>query len=239
VDVIETLPPAPPALVDERLLPADLRQPAVAVAAGCAALLALLSALVVGTSTETPFDAYVERVIAGHHALRSQWPGLAIVAGEPVTVVTVAAVLAVWCAWRRRWRAAVMVVLGPGLTGLAETILKPVVGRSIPTGALAFPSGHTAGATAVGLVVSLVIAGYARRRRELWVLVGAVLTASGAAVVAVGLVAEHAHYPTDTIGGFCMAVVVTGVAAIVVDGVAEALRTRRARSVDSRALPHP
>lgn len=220
MNVIDTLLPTRRTPLEDRLLPADLRRPAAAAAAGCAALLVLLAVIVAGTATATPFDTWVEQVIASHHVLRGQGPSLAIVAGEPVTVVVVAFLASAWCASGRRWRSAALMVLGPGLTGLAETILKPVLGRTIHIGALAFPSGHTAGATALGLALTLVIAGYVRQRRELWILVGVLLSASGAAVVAVGLVAERAHYPTDTIGGFCLALTMTVATAAGIDRVA-------------------
>lgn len=229
--VIDTLGPTRDTPVDGPLLPTALRRPAVGVAAACAALLAALAVVVAGTSTATPVDAWAQRIVATHHALHGQWPSLAVVAGEPVTVVAVACVLAAWCARRRRWRSAVLAVLAPGLTGLLETGLKPLVGRTIATGALSFPSGHTAGATALGLTVTLVIAGGAQQRRELWVLVGTFLTGAGAVAVAVGLVAEHAHYPTDTIGGFCLAAATTVGCALAVDRAGRAApHARRWRS---------
>ena len=202
------------------VLPAALRRPALLLAAGCAAVLTLLAFLVAGTSTATPFDAWVERVIATHHTLHSQWTGWAIVVGEPVTVIAGAVLLAGWCLRTGRRPLAAVVVLGPGLTGLAETVLKPVVGRTIADGSLAFPSGHTAGATALGLAAALVIAAVVRERRAEWLTGLTVVTAVGAGTVALGLIGEHAHYPTDTIGGLCLAVVVTVLTVLGVDRVA-------------------
>ncbi|GEL24224.1 membrane protein [Pseudonocardia sulfidoxydans NBRC 16205] len=211
-------PPAPsPVLVDPRLLPTGLRRSAAVVAAGCAVALVLLGVLVAHTAAPTSFDAWGEHLVRGLHVLPDGWTDVAVAAGEPVFVVAVAVLVGAWCAWRRRWRPAAVVVAGPGLTGIAELVLKPLVGRTIATGDLAFPSGHTAGATALVLALTLVVAGVVRERRVLALTVGALLTVAVAVVVAVGLVAERAHYPTDTIGGFCLAVVMTVVAAAAID----------------------
>ncbi len=217
--VIETLPPSA-AVTRQDVLPAALRRPALLLAAGCAAVLAVLAFLVAGTSTATPFDGWVERVIATHHTLHAPWTGWAIVVGEPATVIAGAVLLAGWCLRTGRRPLAAVVVLGPGLTGLAETILKPVVGRTIADGSLAFPSGHTAGATALGLAAALVVAAVVRERRAAWLTGLTVVTAVGAGTVALGLIGEHAHYPTDTIGGLCLAVVVTVLTVLGVDRVA-------------------
>ena len=214
-------PPAPPATITATpLMPAGLRRPAVVVAARCAVLLGVLAVLVGRTSAPTSFDAWGEHLVRGLHVLPSGWTDVAVAPGEPVSVVAVAVLVAAWCTWKRHWRPAAIVVAGPGLTGIAELVLKPVVGRTIPSGDLAFPSGHTAGATALVLALTLVVAGVVRERRELALTVGALATVAVAVVVAVGLVAERAHYPTDTIGGFCLAVLMTVVAAAAVDRVA-------------------
>jgi undecaprenyl-diphosphatase len=180
-------------------------------------VLAVLAFLVAGTASATPFDAWVERVIATHHTLHAQWTGWAIVVGEPATVIGCTVLLAAWCLRTGRRPLAAVVVLGPGLTGLAETVLKPVVGRTIADGSLAFPSGHTAGATALGLAAALVVAAVVRERRAAWLTGLTLVTAVGAGTVALGLIGEHAHYPTDTIGGLCLAVVVTVLTVLGVD----------------------
>ncbi|ODU06393.1 MAG: hypothetical protein ABS81_04600 [Pseudonocardia sp. SCN 72-86] len=220
-------PPAPsPVLVGSPLLPAGVRRPAVLIAAGGAVVLVVLAFLVGHTSAPTAFDTWGERLVRGLHALPSGWTDIAVAPGEPVFVVAVAVLVGAWCAWKRQWRPAAVMVGGPGLTGLAELVLKPIVGRTIPSGDLAFPSGHTAGATALVLALTLVAAGVVRECREVVLAVGALATVAVAVVVAVGLVAERAHYPTDTIGGFCLAVVTTVVATLAVDRIADRRRAR-------------
>ena len=44
-------------------------------------------------------------------------------------------------------------------------------------------------------------------------------TVAAAGLVGAGLVAEHAHYATDVLGGFCVAVAATAVAALAIDAV--------------------
>lgn len=214
-------PPAPsPARVGSQLLPENLRRPVASVAAGCSVVLVVLAVLLGHTSTPTAFDTWGQHLVRGLHALPTGWTDVAVAPGEPVFVVAVAVLVAAWCTWKRHWRPATIVVAGPGLTGIAELVLKPLVGRTIATGDLAFPSGHTAGATALVLALTLVVAGVVRERRELALTVGVLATVAVAMIVAVGLVAERAHYPTDTIGGFCLAVAVTVVATLVIDRVA-------------------
>jgi membrane-associated phospholipid phosphatase len=236
VDVIGTLErPA----VAAPALPTTLRGPAVALAGLAAVVLAVVGWLVAGTTSANAVDLWAERLIAAHHSLRGALPQLAVVVGEPVTVVVCAALLAGWCLYRRRPALAAVAVLGPGFTGLAETVIKPIVGRTLSGGAgvdLAFPSGHTAGATALGLAVAVVVAGLVREHRELWLLALTAATFSGAAIVAVGLVDERAHYPTDTLGGLCLAVVTTVLTAVAVDAVAARRNRRRQNPVtQSRA----
>jgi undecaprenyl-diphosphatase len=228
VDGVIVTPPAPSSvLADPRLLPAGLRRPAVVVAAGSAVVLGLLALLVGHTSAPTAFDVWGEHLVRGLHVLPDGWTDIAVAAGDPVFVVAVAVVVAAWCAWRRQWRPAAVVVAGPGLTGVAELVLKALVGRTIGAGDLAFPSGHTAGSAALVLALTLVVAAVLQGRREPVLAVGALAGVAVAVVVAVGLVAERAHYPTDTIGGFSLAVVMSIVAALAIDGFADARRGRR------------
>jgi undecaprenyl-diphosphatase len=112
-------------------------------------------------------------------------------------------------------------VAAPAATGAVTTLLKALVGRTLD-GDLALPSGHTAGVTAVSLVLALLLVD----------LVGTPLPAPVAAmvvllpvlavpgVVALALVATGSHYATDTVAGFCTAVAVTLALGLVLDGPA-------------------
>jgi undecaprenyl-diphosphatase len=113
----------------------------------------------------------------------------------------------------------VLAIVGPGLTGMCTTFLKPVLGRTIGEG-FAFPSGHTGGATSLGLVAALLIISLIRpsRGRALLILAASSLVSGGS--VGAAMVALNAHYPTDTIGGFCTAIVVVCGGALLLDRLA-------------------
>jgi undecaprenyl-diphosphatase len=113
---------------------------------------------------------------------------------------------------------AVLAIVGPGLTGVATTTLKPIIGRTID-GDFAYPSGHTGGATALGVVAALLLIAVLRTTTR----TSALLIAAGALVsggtMALALVADRAHYATDTLGGFCVAVAVVLTSALAIERI--------------------
>lgn len=147
--------------------------------------------------------------------------------GEPVgaTMSVLAAVAA--CLLLRRPRAAVLVVAGSGATVATTTLLKPLMGRTIHGGYLSYPSGHTAFLSALALMVALLAAGRLGLGRAAGTAL--VLAASLVAGAAMGWaqVVTGAHYPTDTLGGWCTALVVAPATAWLVDRIADDGRWRR------------
>ena len=146
----------------------------------------------------------------------------AIGLGSPGFVVVAAASLAGLALLLRRPRVAVLAVVGPGLTGVATTALKPLIGRTIDGDGFAFPSGHTGGAVSLGRVAAVRLIGavpVVRPRAALAVRAGTVLLAGG--VVGAGMVRIGAHYATDTIGGFCAALALGLGAAMAIDRIAD------------------
>ncbi|WP_345744520.1 phosphatase PAP2 family protein [Streptomyces sp. ODS28] len=148
--------------------------------------------------------------------------------GEPLGAAVLLAALVAGCLLLRRPRAAVLVVAGAGVTVVTATVLKYVVGRTIH-GAdnLSYPSGHTAFATALALVLALLAtggSGLGRAASTVWVLAAALVAgaAMGWAQVALG-----AHYPTDVLGGWCTALAVVPAVAWLVDRVADGRAGRR------------
>ncbi|RSM65782.1 hypothetical protein DMH03_01100 [Amycolatopsis sp. WAC 01376] len=138
-------------------------------------------------------------------------------AGEPLGAIVVIALFGWVCVRHRRPRTAILLVVASGVTVALTTALKPLTGRLIHGEFLSYPSGHTAFAVTVATVVALLVIDV----RDLgavagaWVLVGLVAfsgLAMGWAEVALG-----AHYPTDTFGGFGVAVAVVPVVAWAVD----------------------
>ncbi|WP_405484623.1 phosphatase PAP2 family protein [Streptomyces sp. NBC_00009] len=126
-------------------------------------------------------------------------------------------------------RAAVLVVAGVALTVGTTTLLKHVVGRTIHgDDNLSYPSGHTAFATALALVVALLATG----RLGLGMTAGISLVLGAALVAGAAMgwaqVVLGAHYPTDALGGWCTALVVIPATAWLVDRTADRLEDRTA-----------
>jgi membrane-associated phospholipid phosphatase len=107
------------------------------------------------------------------------------------------------------------------LTGLLTTGLKPVVDRTIHGDNLAFPSGHTASSVAIALVVALLLVELLRAGPVATFLLVAALPVAAGAVMALTQVAMDAHYPTDTVGGFCVAVAAAIASALLIDRAAD------------------
>jgi undecaprenyl-diphosphatase len=209
------------------LLPGPLRRPVALVVAAAAVTFVGLAVRYAGTSTASGVDARVDSVVdplgSAHQWLIKHTAAL----GSPPYVAVLALVLSVTCLLLGRRRLAVLAVVGPGLTGVCTTLLKPVLGRTFD-GWYAFPSGHTGGATSLGLVVALLLISLLRPGRG-----GALaILATGALVVGGGvgaaMVASNLHYPTDTLGGFCAAVIVVFGAALTLDRVLGSRRPRHA-----------
>ncbi|MFC5996714.1 phosphatase PAP2 family protein [Pseudonocardia hispaniensis] len=221
-------PPPPP------VLPVPMRRP-MAILAGLAGIVVTVLAVhYAGTATAGPLD---QRLRAGVWNLFGRArPGALVLDlfGEPVVAALLVAALAALCLALRRRALAVVALVGPALTGVATTTLKPVVGRTIHGGHLAYPSGHTATVTALALVGMLLVASLVRSGRAVGLLL--VLGGAGAAgaVMAVAQIVLDAHYPTDTVGGFAVALAVVPATALLVDRFAARWRWLRSPTDASR-----
>ena len=152
-------------------------------------------------------------------------PGLGAIvigtAGDPLWVAVLTGLLAAACLALGRRRLAVVAVVGVGMTGIVTTALKQVVGRTIHEGFLSYPSGHTAAATVLTLVMMLLLISLLEAGRLpglLLILIGTGTAGSGMALAQVVL---DVHYATDTLGGFCTALVVVPATAFLVDRLAD------------------
>jgi undecaprenyl-diphosphatase len=210
-------------------LPASLRRAAAWVAAVAAVAVGAIGVRYEGLSRSTRTDRVLDRAVQSSVPDKERLFSLIHYLGNPRSVIVLAGLLAVLAFVLCRRRLAVLAVLGPGLTGVATTVLKPVFDRTL-SGAPAYPSGHTAALTALAIVTALLLVSLIRVG-TVWkaVLVGLAALGAGLAM-AVTLTVLNIHYPTDTIGGFGTAVAVVLAAALVLDRVAEARRPPALRS---------
>ncbi|MFR9805592.1 hypothetical protein ACL02T_25400 [Pseudonocardia sp. RS010] len=152
-------PHAPPAV------PEHLRRPA-AVAVGLATVVfALLGVRYAGERGHGVLDGRAESLVdslaSAHLWLLWRFSEL----GSPPLVVFAAFALCGLCLALGRRRLAVVAIVGPGLTGVATTFLKPAIGRTMEFGGFAYPSGHTGGATSIALVAALLLVSLVRPGR--------------------------------------------------------------------------
>ncbi|MER5931804.1 phosphatase PAP2 family protein [Streptomyces sp. NPDC002054] len=194
------------------------------VAALAALVVVVLGVLYAGDSRPGRVDERVGAVVDGVRP--APWRHVALATdflGEPAGAAALVAVTVAGCLLLRHPRAAVLLVVGAGLTVGTTTLLKPLAGRTINGGYLSYPSGHTAFLTVFALVVALLATGrlgLGRTAGTMLVLAAALVAgaAMGWAQVALG-----AHYPTDALGGWCTALAVTPATAWLVDRVADAM----------------
>jgi membrane-associated phospholipid phosphatase len=208
-------PANPPALA-----PA-LRRPIAVVAILAAVALSAFAVRYSGEAAPGRLDMWAQTAVEG------LWPqpglGTIVIAtmGDPLSVVVLTVLMAAACLRLGRRRLAVVAVAGVGMTGIVTTALKPVVGRTIHGEFLAYPSGHTAAATVLTLVVALLLVDLLEMRRLPGVLLILATTGVAGSAMALTQVIQGTHYATDTVGGFCAAVVIVPATAILVDRFAE------------------
>ncbi len=195
----------------------------------------MLGILFAGDSEPGTADARVGEALYG---VGSPWRHIALATdflGEPGGAVLLVGAAVTGCLLLRGPRAAVLVVVGAGLTVGTATLLKSLVGRTIHDGNLSYPSGHTAFATALAVAVALLATG----RLGLGGTAGTSLVLAAALMAGAAMgwaqVALGAHYPTDVLGGWCTALAVVPATAWLTDRTADRLNDRRAdRRADRR-----
>ena len=193
------------------------------VGAGAAASVVLVLAVLIvrGWPPLLRFDASVDDTIHVW-ALVTPWAvrGSEILqaAGSFAACALVVAATTILLAVAHRWRAAVALVVVASLAPWVTSLLKPVVGRARPVwehslgseATLSYPSGHATAGIAVYAACGVALASLMRSRA--WGL--GVALAFGAFGVAMGLsrLVLGVHWPSDVLGGFCVALAVAGTA---------------------------
>ncbi|MFG2475768.1 phosphatase PAP2 family protein [Streptomyces fagopyri] len=200
------------------------------VAALAALVVVGLGALYAGDSKPGIVDA---RIWAALDGAGPPWRSIALATdflGEPVGAATLIAATVTGCLLLRQPRAAVLVVVGVGTSVGTATLLKSLVGRTIHGGNLSYPSGHTAFATALALVVALLATGRLGLGRTAGTSLVLVAALVAGAVMGWAQVSLGAHYPTDVLGGWCTALAVIPATAWLVDRTADRLVDRTAEA---------
>ncbi|MFK0156081.1 phosphatase PAP2 family protein [Streptomyces sp. NPDC090493] len=220
------------------LLPRSLRAWLGPVAALAALVVVVLGVRYAGHSEPGRVDRWLVRPTAD--SVRGPWRHVALALdflGEPAGSAMVIVAGVAGCLLLRRPRGAVLVAAGSGLAVGTTTLLKHVVGRTIHgPGNLSYPSGHTAFFTALALMAALLATG----RLGLGRAAGTALVLAAALVAGAMMgwaeVSLGAHYPTDALGGWCTALVVTPATAWLVDRTADRMTGQvTARSADRPA----
>ncbi|WP_409183546.1 phosphatase PAP2 family protein [Amycolatopsis sp. VS8301801F10] len=209
-DRLKTSPPA---------LPVVLRTPSMVLAVLGFLTLIALGLRFAGHSVPSAFDA---PLLPGPDLIGDPWWYFATAidfCGEPLGATLILALVLGGCLLTNRLRTAVLTVVGCGLTVVVTSVLKPLTGRTIHGSYLSFPSGHTAFATALAVIGAYVLAGRSGRSAAVaWTVGLAVVSGFLMAWAEVGL---GAHYPTDTIGGFAVALAIVPVTGYWVDRLAD------------------
>lgn len=149
--------------------------------------------------------------------------------GNPDALLVETGLLVTVCLLVGRGRVAIIAGVAPWVVAAVTTGVKPLIDRTIhEPDNLAFPSGHTAVATAVALAAGLLVADLlGPRRRGGRTIVALALGFAGGGIMATAQVALDAHYPSDCLGGFLTAVAVLFPLAVLVDRMASSTTVRR------------
>lgn len=205
------------------LIPQHMRLPSVVIAVSVWGVAMVIGVLMAGQQQPGLVD---RTLIHQVHAMVGDRGKLAelLLAPTDTGVIAAAAVLLVVIALaRRRWDVVGLAIAGPAIAvGLTELVLKPVFDRRL-YGLLSYPSGHAVASVAVYTVATMALTSGATR---LWRRIAAVGWGLLTMVIMTGLVAMNCHYPTDTVGGVCVAVGVILPCALLSDTIAHRRRPK-------------
>lgn len=224
--------------------PLFARQPLI----GCVIVLATAGLVALGVRyagargpghLDETIDRRVQQRLSGHPRLLLDLVDLA----NPATIVLACAALCLVFLLVHSWRLAFLAVLSPAVcTVLVDVVFKPLFDRRL-AGGQSYPSGHTAAAAALALVVIVAMIG---PNRPSWPAAYrffiAVVAACGAAAVAAALIGGGYHYATDTVGGLLVAIATVLSVGLLIDAIArrqhgETYTPSHTRRPDAELLP--
>lgn len=204
-----------------RALPLAIRGPLTLVAVVAVAFGVTLAVVYSGTGAPGRLDrrayAAVDRFVPGQGSVIH---GVDII-GSPVGAAVAVSMLATVCWILGRRRLTLLAPVSMAAAAVTTTAAKPLVGRTIHGDALSYPSGHTASAAVLAVVTMVLLVDVLDPGALLGTLLFTIGTTTTTAVMAFDQVASRAHYPTDTVGGFCTALAVVPAAGYTIDRIAE------------------
>ena len=209
---------------------------ALAVAAACVAVTALLGARFAHQTQagwlDAAVDGRVQASLGSHPQLLHTLERL----GRPKSIAAMTAALALACLVWRWYRGALLTLSVPAAGVITEFGLKPLFGR-LDSGSLSFPSGHATGMFALAAAVTVLLfarpgGGRAARALRLLLSLAAFLVAAAVAIAMVGL---GVHYFTDAVGGAAVGTGTVLATALALDLTGSGWRRRRER----RPVPPP
>jgi membrane-associated phospholipid phosphatase len=137
--------------------------------------------------------------------------------GDPIQLALLIAAVAGPAALARRWSGVLLAIIGTVAAAITtDLILKPLIGR-LRFGHLSFPSGHTTAVAAVAIAAAILLLGARWPRSVILRMVAGLAAVALALGVAISLVAEHIHYTTDTVAGYCVAIAIMLALALCLD----------------------
>ncbi len=185
------------------LIPQRMRLPAATAAMGAWGVAVVVGVLVAGQRHADPIDRTLARQV---HATVGDGNGIARLLLVPTDTGVLAAavvVLIVAALLRRRWDVVLLAAATPALGVIVtEVALKPLFGRRL-YGQLSYPSGH---AVAAVMVYTIAILALTSTASFWWRRVAAAVWIVMIMEIMTGLVGMNCHYPTDAVGGVCVAV---------------------------------
>jgi len=202
-----------------RLVPTALLPFVLVIGGLCVATLVILGLLVAHAPQPNWLDTAVASMLrpgafAGSSHLGFRL-GMSAQLGGPVPATFLTALGCYCCLAVRRYRGAVLLATSVATaSGLTEYLLKPHLNGN-------FPSGHATAAFALAAACCVLLIDPPDTRMPASMrAVLAALTLGTACVVALGLVADHFHNFTDTIGGAATGIAITLIVALVIDWAA-------------------